>query len=108
MVTIICLIAVAVALLIREYRSHERLLAAIDDRPRVVISHSYGGNLGPARGESGPDTGGQTLHGCHLIPGITQLLWQEDWSFSSEVVVIEGGVRALARCAHLARVSAAR
>lgn len=55
-------------------------LAALDPRPRVIVSHSYGGGLGPSvASESITDEARQTPHGCHTIPGVNRLLWREDW-----------------------------
>ena len=50
----------------------------LDPRPRVVISHSYGGVMGPVSLPE-PAEGRQSPHGCHTIPGINRILHQEDW-----------------------------
>ena len=53
-------------------------LGVLDPRPRVIISHSYGGVLGPVSLPE-PAEGRQSPHGCHTIPGINSVLHQEDW-----------------------------
>jgi dienelactone hydrolase len=57
------------------------MLGAVDSRARLVISQSYGGNVGPARAGnmSADDESGDTPHGCHTLPGVNRLIWQEDW-----------------------------
>jgi dienelactone hydrolase len=56
------------------------MLGALDSRARVIISHSYGGLTGPASA-SYPvaDDSPQTPHGCHTLPGVNRILWEEDW-----------------------------
>jgi dienelactone hydrolase len=55
-------------------------LGALDPRPRVVISHSYGGAVGPESvAVSAADNVRQTPHGCHTIPGVNEILHREDW-----------------------------
>lgn len=55
-------------------------LAGMDSRPRVIISHSYGGAVGPVSvAEAAGDDARQRPHGCHTIPGINRVLHQEDW-----------------------------
>jgi dienelactone hydrolase len=55
-------------------------LAALDPRPRVVISHSYGGGTGPETvAAAATDRARQTPHGCHTIPGVNEILHREDW-----------------------------
>jgi hypothetical protein len=54
-------------------------LGGLDPRPRVIISHSYGGTIGPEVVESAGDDARQTPHGCHTIPGINRSLHSEDW-----------------------------
>jgi dienelactone hydrolase len=55
-------------------------LAAIDQRPRVIISHSYGGSVGPeSANEEATDDVRQTPHGCHTVPGVNRLLHREQW-----------------------------
>jgi dienelactone hydrolase len=57
------------------------LLGALDPRVRVVLSHSYGGSVGPMTVKDDvPDDAEQTPHGCHTIPGVNRILFQEDWS----------------------------
>ena len=56
------------------------LLGVVDSRPRVILSHSYGGASGPVRvAEWVTDETRQTPHGCHTIPGINRIVWHEDW-----------------------------
>jgi dienelactone hydrolase len=56
------------------------LLGAVDPRVRVVLSHSYGGSVGPATVDGNrTDDAEQTPHGCHTIPGSNRILHQEDW-----------------------------
>ena len=56
-------------------------LAVLDPRPRVIISHSYGGGIGPESVDASVahDDARQTPHGCHTIPGINRILRREDW-----------------------------
>jgi dienelactone hydrolase len=55
-------------------------LAALDPRPQVVISHSYGGGTGPETvAAAATDRARQTPHGCHTIPGVNEILHREDW-----------------------------
>jgi len=57
------------------------LLGALDPRIRVVLSHSYGGTVGPLTiQDDEPDDAQQTPHGCHTIPGVNRILVQEDWA----------------------------
>jgi dienelactone hydrolase len=56
------------------------LLGALDPRVRLVLSHSYGGTVGPMTGKYVADDDEQTPHGCHTIPGANRILFQEDWS----------------------------
>jgi fermentation-respiration switch protein FrsA (DUF1100 family) len=57
------------------------LLGASDQRVRVVLSHSYGGSVGPVTVQQGEvDEAGQTPHGCHTIPGSNRILLLEDWA----------------------------
>ena len=51
-------------------------LGALDSRIKVTVSHSYGGRVGPV---SIADPEGQPPHGCHAIPGVNRILYQEDW-----------------------------
>jgi hypothetical protein len=56
------------------------LLGVLDERVRVIVSHSYAGSTGPTSVSEGvTDESGQTPHGCHTIPGINRLVWREDW-----------------------------
>lgn len=56
------------------------LLGVLDSRVAAVASHSYGGAVGPETVEEGAtDEARQTPHGCHTVPGVNELLWQEDW-----------------------------
>jgi hypothetical protein len=53
---------------------------ALDPRPRVIISHSYGGTVGPELVDAAAaDNVRQTPHGCHTIPGVNGILHREDW-----------------------------
>jgi dienelactone hydrolase len=54
-------------------------LGAVDPRPRVIISHSHGGSMGPELIAAARDDTGQAPHGCHTIPGINKVLHREDW-----------------------------
>jgi dienelactone hydrolase len=55
-------------------------LGVLDERVRVVVSHSYAGSIGPTSiSEQVTDEARQTPHGCHTIPGVNRLLWKEDW-----------------------------
>lgn len=57
------------------------LLGAVDSRVRAVLSHSYGGLLGPATVDvEAIDEEEQTPHGCHTVPGSNRILLQEDWA----------------------------
>jgi dienelactone hydrolase len=49
---------------------------ALDERVKAVVFQGYGGALGPYPAASGTDK--DQPHGCHLIPGHNQYLWQED------------------------------
>ena len=56
------------------------LLAALDSRVKATVSNSYGGAIGVQDEDaSGNDETDQTPHGCHTMPGINQVLLQEDW-----------------------------
>ncbi len=56
------------------------LLGVLDERVRVVVSQSYGGSVGATGvAEASTDEATQTPHGCHTMPGVNQLVWQEDW-----------------------------
>ncbi len=56
------------------------LLGVLDPRVRVVASQSYGGATGPTGGpREGDDGSKQTPHGCHTMPGVNAIVWQEDW-----------------------------
>jgi dienelactone hydrolase len=55
------------------------LLGVLDSRVRVVMSHSYGGQVGGEEAFDGIDDSEQTPHGCHTIPGINRILEQQDW-----------------------------
>jgi dienelactone hydrolase len=55
-------------------------LAALDPRPRVIISHSYGATMGAESvNRTITDAVRQTPHGCHTIPGVNRILQREDW-----------------------------
>lgn len=56
------------------------LLGVLDARVRVVASASYGGSTGPTSvGDGENDEAEQTPHGCHTMPGVNAIVWQEDW-----------------------------
>jgi dienelactone hydrolase len=56
------------------------LLGALDSRVRVTVTNSYGGATGPAQEDDDlNDESEQTPHGCHTVPGINRILFQEDW-----------------------------
>lgn len=56
------------------------LLGVLDERVRVVASQSYGGSVGPTLvADAASDHAEQTPHGCHTMPGVNELVWQEDW-----------------------------
>jgi dienelactone hydrolase len=56
------------------------LLGVLDERVRVVASSSYGGATGPtSMAAAASDEAEQTPHGCHTMPGINGVVWQEDW-----------------------------
>lgn len=56
------------------------LLGVLDERVKVVASQSYGGAIGPIEvSDDGNDESEQTPHGCHTMPGVNALVWQEDW-----------------------------
>lgn len=76
------------------------LLGAVDGRPRAIISASYGGQSGPSDiAEWVNDESGQTPHGCHTIPGINRLVWEEDWFrlLAPRAVLIVRGTRNVPR-----------
>lgn len=57
------------------------LLGALDSRVKVVLSHSYGGSVGPVTvAEGAADEDGATPHGCHTIPGANRIVFREDWA----------------------------
>ncbi len=56
------------------------LLGVLDERVKVVASQSYGGAIGPIEvSDDGNDESEQTPHGCHTMPGVNAIVWQEDW-----------------------------
>jgi hypothetical protein len=55
------------------------LLGVLDARPRVIISHSYGGVTGPEPIGAMRDDTQETPHGCHTIPGVNRIVLREDW-----------------------------
>jgi dienelactone hydrolase len=55
------------------------LLGVLDSRVRVVMSHSYGGEVAGAESFDGTDEDRQTPHGCHTIPGINRIVEDQDW-----------------------------
>jgi dienelactone hydrolase len=54
-------------------------LGVLDTRVKVVVSQSYGGAVGPVAEGRVDDETMPAPHGCHTIPGINRVLWQEDW-----------------------------
>ena len=57
------------------------LLGGLDPRVRVVLSHAYGGSVGPVTvGDNTSDDEGEAPHGCHTIPGVNRILLREDWT----------------------------
>lgn len=56
------------------------LLGALDSRVKVTVSNSDGGAIGTRDdNEQVNDASDQTPHGCHTMPGINQVLLEEDW-----------------------------
>jgi dienelactone hydrolase len=53
-------------------------LATVDQRPRVIVSHSYGGAVGPETADV-DSTDEASPHGCHTIPGVNRILYREQW-----------------------------
>ena len=50
--------------------------AALDPRIKAISFHSHGGQTGPYEGKSRPGT--PQPHYCHLIPGVSRIMQQED------------------------------
>jgi len=53
------------------------LLAALDPTIKVICCHAHGGATGPFPGRRFVRS--KIPHGCHVIPGINQIVAREDW-----------------------------